>query len=78
MDTTERVAKMIAKYAHDPDNPSRTVSAAYRRLAQRDRPHTKEAVQYALARRWIEVEGNRLFPGPFRPEWVSDTPAWMR
>jgi hypothetical protein len=62
-----RVARLIAKYVHDPVKPSRTTGDAHRRLESVNRPHFSEALHLAEEESWIEVDGDQLRPGQSKP-----------
>jgi hypothetical protein len=62
-----RVARLIAKYVHDPVKPERTIPAAIRRLDSPLRDLGEQAVAYAGSEGWVEVDGNDLSPGLSRP-----------
>jgi hypothetical protein len=63
-----RVARLIAKYVHDPVKPSRTIGEVNRRLHSKEhRPVFSEALDYAAAEGWIEVDGDQVNPGPSQP-----------
>jgi hypothetical protein len=63
----ERVARLIARYVHDPVKPSRTVGDVNRRLESPLRQHLTEALDYAVLEGWIEVNGTNVSRGPSRP-----------
>jgi hypothetical protein len=67
-----RVARLVAKYVHDPAKPSKTVGDVNRRLKSEARPHLTEALEYAASEGWIEIDGNDLAPGPSRPAESSN------
>ncbi|UBU10012.1 hypothetical protein [Nonomuraea gerenzanensis] len=61
----ERVARRIGKRVHEAEGMSR--GDAKRAAASRDRERVGAAIDYAEARGWVSVEGDRLVPGDSMP-----------
>jgi hypothetical protein len=63
----QRVAALVAKYAHAPVKPSGTIGDVSRRLRSDSRACLGEALLYAITEGWVEVDGDKVTPGPSRP-----------
>jgi hypothetical protein len=62
-----RLGRLIAKYVHDAENPSRTVAAATRRLRSEDRHLAGEAIGHAVSAGWVVQDDTTLEPGDSMP-----------
>jgi hypothetical protein len=58
-----QTARLVGKYVHDPVNPARTIGDLNRRLKSHNRSHLPEALDYATAEDWIEIDDNQVTAG---------------